>query len=291
MKCPVCDSLNTSMLCPRCGFDVSRDYTRYPTFGIVPSAATASSLRREREAGRRAADPEKQQLLDRVAELEKQLRFMTATTQQLMEKLDAPAPRTDKPVPPPAPTPAKPASSKKRNRLRKNTPRFLFSSTVFGSELRRDKITSVTFLDTLADAPADAWDVSADKSGSVLAWAVPSGELYNLYLAANGEIEAPASCNALFAGYRYMRRIHFGNCFNTSNVQSMKDMFSNCSSLRALDLSSFDTSKVRDMSNMFNNCKSLTTLKRGPRFVTDGAKTDGMYNKCAINKKWWDFIR
>ena len=35
MKCPVCDNVNESMVCVRCGFDSSRDYTKYPTFGPV----------------------------------------------------------------------------------------------------------------------------------------------------------------------------------------------------------------------------------------------------------------
>ena len=37
-------------------------------------------------------------------------------------------------------------------------------------------------------------------------------------------------------------------------------MFSDCSSLTALDLSSFDTSKVTNMRRMFSDCSSLTTL-------------------------------
>ena len=44
MKCPVCDQENPSMLCPRCGFDASRDYEKYPTLGVIPSV---SALRRQ----------------------------------------------------------------------------------------------------------------------------------------------------------------------------------------------------------------------------------------------------
>lgn len=49
MKCPVCDNVNTSMLCPNCGFDSSRDYGRYPTFGPVKQLDSASELRKERQ--------------------------------------------------------------------------------------------------------------------------------------------------------------------------------------------------------------------------------------------------
>ena len=47
---------------------------------------------------------------------------------------------------------------------------------------------------------------------------------------------------------------------DTSNVTSMREMFSYCESLTTLDVSNFDTSNVTDMSCMFYECKSLTTL-------------------------------
>ena len=48
--------------------------------------------------------------------------------------------------------------------------------------------------------------------------------------------------------------------FDTSAVTSMGSMFSSCSNLTTLDLSSFNTSAVTDMSNMFYVCTKLTTL-------------------------------
>ena len=47
---------------------------------------------------------------------------------------------------------------------------------------------------------------------------------------------------------------------NTSNVTTMKKMFSNCDDLTSLDLSDFDTSKVTDMDSMFFSCNALTTI-------------------------------
>ena len=260
VKCPVCDQLNTSMLCPHCGFDASRDYENYPTFGIVRNVPAISARQAARDGGPKTA----QQLLSRVAELEHQMRSMTETNRLLLEKLSAFDSQTDVP----SPLPTKPTATRKPNLLRPdplstadNQCRALGGSyPVFGAKLRRSQIASVTFLDTLTNAPEDTWDVSADRSGSVQAWAVAVGELYDLYLAADGEIAAPESCKELFAGYRNMRRVRFGNCFNTSNVKNMNGMFHECSSLRVLDLRSFDTSKVQCMSLMFKDCSSLTTL-------------------------------
>ena len=49
MKCPVCDNENTSMLCPCCGFDASRDYGKYPTLGTVGPIPSVSALQKQRQ--------------------------------------------------------------------------------------------------------------------------------------------------------------------------------------------------------------------------------------------------
>ena len=48
--------------------------------------------------------------------------------------------------------------------------------------------------------------------------------------------------------------------FDTSNVMNMSSIFSGCSSLTSLDLSGLDTSNVTDMGVMFSGCSSLTSL-------------------------------
>ena len=69
--------------------------------------------------------------------------------------------------------------------------------------------------------------------------------------------------------------------FNTANVISMESMFAGCTSLMTLNLSSFNTSKVTDMFHMFYNCSSLTTI-----YVDDGWSTaavtssDNMFTYC-----------
>lgn len=55
---------------------------------------------------------------------------------------------------------------------------------------------------------------------------------------------------------------------NTSEVKSMYDMFSGCSSLTAVDLSHFETSKVKNMSEMFMGCSTLKRLDLS-HFKTD----------------------
>ena len=47
MKCPVCESNMTALSCS-CGYDASRDYERFPTFGPVRNAPSVSGLRAKR---------------------------------------------------------------------------------------------------------------------------------------------------------------------------------------------------------------------------------------------------
>ena len=48
--------------------------------------------------------------------------------------------------------------------------------------------------------------------------------------------------------------------FDTRNVKNMFAMFRNCTNLKTLNISSFNTVEVQDMSDMFNGCRSLTSL-------------------------------
>ena len=168
---------------------------------------------------------------------------------------------------------------------------------VVGSEeIGRDKIKSITFLDTLKDMPADAWDASRDQNGSVMAW-VDGG--FNLFIAGEGGVSA-TYCKGLFKDYYNAEYINFNNCFytdlvedmskmfassdgfkeldlsffNTSNVKYMNEMFSYCTHLESVNLSSFDTSRVLDMNSMFQ----LTSLKSLDVSGFDTSRVNDMHN-------------
>ena len=120
----------------------------------------------------------------------------------------------------------------------------------------RGDVKTVTFQSSLRNAPSDAWDMSENKDSSILAW-MDNGDLY---VAANGKIAPGSSARRLFSDFRNLEKINFGNCFDTSGVRYMINMFSGCSSLTSLDLSGFDTSGVTVMTFMFQDCSSLTSL-------------------------------
>ena len=64
---------------------------------------------------------------------------------------------------------------------------------------------------------------------------------------------------AWFSQCRSLKHVDLSH-FNTSNVQNMSYMFDRCTNLEDLNLSNFDTSQVRNMSHMFVGCESLKEL-------------------------------
>ena len=131
---------------------------------------------------------------------------------------------------------------------------------VFQSGILRKNVASITFLDTVTDAPEDAWDVSDEGNGRVLAWVTGQAPAYELYIAGRGGVRAPENCFGLFAGYANAASIIFGTAFDTSDVTDMGSMFTLCVKLTNLDVHNFDTSHVTDMHYMFSGCYSLTDL-------------------------------
>lgn len=131
---------------------------------------------------------------------------------------------------------------------------------IFGQDIYRNQIAVITFLNTLENAPEDAWDVSKEKNGSVLAWTTPNGGLYNLYIGANGKVIAPKNCQGMFYGYYQARTIAFDGNLDTSAVTNMSSMFQDCRAVRELNLLEFDTKKVQDFSSMFQGCQTISKL-------------------------------
>ncbi len=69
-----------------------------------------------------------------------------------------------------------------------------------------------------------------------------------------------ATCYQMFSGCSSLTSLEGLENLDTSEVDDMGGMFSGCTSLEELDLSSLNTSNVTDMSGMFNYCLSLKRL-------------------------------
>ena len=77
----------------------------------------------------------------------------------------------------------------------------------------------------------------------------------------------PKSCNAWFYCFEGLTKIEHLDYLNTSEVENMREMFSKCTSLETLDLSSFNTEKVTNMLAMFEGSMSLRTIKLPKGFI------------------------
>ena len=73
----------------------------------------------------------------------------------------------------------------------------------------------------------------------------------------------------MFCKLEKLKEIKGLNKFITSNVKSMKGMFSMCRELEYLDLSNFDTSNVVNMTTMFYKCYKLKEIKGINKFITN----------------------
>lgn len=177
----------------------------------------------------------------------------------------------------------------------------------FDGAISREDIVSITFLDSLDRLHGTDWDVSAAQDGSVMAWADVRGDgMYDLYIGAEGGVEAPENCYGLFMSYINLESISFNGAFhteNTTNMQAMFDhcdrltkldvggfntshvttmfgMFYECGGLQELDLSGFDTSSVTDMGFLFCECESLTTLDMSGFNTSNVTNMRAMFNGC-----------
>lgn len=92
----------------------------------------------------------------------------------------------------------------------------------------------------------------------------------------------PKSCNAWFYCFEGLTRIEHMDYLNTSEVENMGLMFSICTSLETLDLSSFNTEKVTDMQTMFEGSTNLRTINLPKGFIgSNVTDLNGMFRGCA----------
>ena len=168
------------------------------------------------------------------------------------------------------------------------------TSVFNNTSITKDKIETIEFKGTI-DVPenipeSNIWDASLNKDSSVIAYYTVNSDtgLYNLVIGGYGKIEFPPISYYLFYKYASLKAIDFGEYIDTSKVTNMYSMFSNCSSLTSLDLSTFDTSKVTAMGHMFSDCSGLASLDLSnfnTQSVTNMSWMFGGYTGCKSLKE------
>ena len=91
----------------------------------------------------------------------------------------------------------------------------------------------------------------------------------------------PTSTCSWFWGMTNLQTITGMDCMNTEDVTTMWGLFTSCSSLTTLDLSSFNTSRVTNMLGMFSDCSNLTTIYAGSGWsMATVSVTTNMFTNC-----------
>lgn len=92
----------------------------------------------------------------------------------------------------------------------------------------------------------------------------------------------PKSCDQWFYLFGGLTKIEHLDYLNTSEVEVMQSMFSFCTSLETLDLSSFNTEKVTDMQTMFEGSTNLRTINLPKGFIgSNVTDLNAMFRGCA----------
>ena len=91
----------------------------------------------------------------------------------------------------------------------------------------------------------------------------------------------PQSTNDWFRGCSKLQSIEGIEYLNTENVTDMGGMFSGCSGLTSLDLSSINTQNVTDMGGMFSGCSGLTSLDLSSINTQNVTDMSSMFSGCS----------
>lgn len=91
----------------------------------------------------------------------------------------------------------------------------------------------------------------------------------------------PTDCKTWFWSFEALTTIEHLDYLNTSDVEDMHSMFSDCTSLETLDLSSFNTKKVKYMYTMFNGATNLRSIKLPKGFIASSVTDlDATFRGC-----------
>ena len=109
-----------------------------------------------------------------------------------------------------------------------------------------DELKTVTVVDSIQPSTTYCWFGACTKLS----------EIKNLNYLDTSSVQ---NMGSMFSGCSGLKSLDLSS-FNTGKVTNMSSMFSECSGLESLDLSKFDTGKVKSMGGMFSGCKKLTTV-------------------------------
>ena len=98
--------------------------------------------------------------------------------------------------------------------------------------------------------------VDVEQDVDVHTYYVNENGNYTVYFLSNSKIYAPRDCTDLYSNMKALVEVDTGNC-DFSRVETMRNMFLNCTNLTVMDATDWDVSNVTDMFQLFRNCNKL----------------------------------
>ncbi len=150
----------------------------------------------------------------------------------------------------------------------------------------KSSITKVIFQNRINDIKEaiETFDLSETKNWGVVGYIVPNHEegevTYTAYIQGDTKILLNPNSSYLFHQFDKLSSIEGMEYLDTRKVTNMRNMFSYCGLLTAVNLSNFDTSKVTDMSQIFLSCRSLTVLDLSSFDTSQVTDMNRMFGDC-----------
>ena len=92
------------------------------------------------------------------------------------------------------------------------------------------------------------------------------------------------SMSSLFKGCIKLKKIVYGDKFNTEKLNHMDELFALCESLEEIDLTKFDTKNVFSMKSLFQGCQNLKNIIFGNFNTKRVEEMRNMFNGCSSLK-------
>lgn len=150
---------------------------------------------------------------------------------------------------------------------------FAFADKYPNLDVYEQYVVNVIILDHVdyeameAEDTVKFWEYCSPDNASVRAWLKVNEDeskflgdkKYDLYVGSDVPVVAPENA-ILFDGFNSLKTVTGLEYIDMKNVKSLENAFRNCYELTEVDVGSFNTSNVTTMKGMFSGCTSLTKI-------------------------------
>lgn len=118
-------------------------------------------------------------------------------------------------------------------------------------DTRQGKIRGINETQPYDDRLVPSWTAASNNGDTIITKVIIDPSFQNF---------RPTTTASWFDGFIALNSIEGMSNLNTAFVTDMRCMFSDCKSIKNIDLSHLDTRNVNDLSEMFANCRSLQSI-------------------------------